>query len=192
MTRNIDTYNPKGHLEVWKVYNDGHRELHFSDRNMIVSGMGVGLAYLFSASGSDKVTDYQIRWFQVGVSGPNDYGTSTFKLTGPLSSLSQYGVNSDILVSSLSQIQNGSVVTSQYFASIPFNQIRKVAPNKVQFLLVLSDNTANNLVLNEIGLFMQNPKKLTPAATILVAYKTFSPVEKTDNFSLVFKWTITF
>ena len=58
-----------GHLQIAKVYSDGTEELVFDDHNVIVSGMGVGLSYLFTAGGSDNLLDFQIDRFQVGVSG---------------------------------------------------------------------------------------------------------------------------
>ena len=77
-----DKFNPTGHLEIWKVYPDGEKELHWTDHNVITSGMGVGLAHLYSARGSAKITDYQIINWQVGTGGDTeDYGVSTLSLT---------------------------------------------------------------------------------------------------------------
>ena len=43
----MEKVKAKGNLEVWKVYDDGSEELHFSEHNVITSGMGVGLAHMF-------------------------------------------------------------------------------------------------------------------------------------------------
>ena len=191
--RNKEFYTPTGELEVWKYYRDGRQELHFSDTNQIVSGMGVALAHLFAASGSDKAYDYQIRWFQVGTNG-NTPTVATSQLGSSLDTVNTYGTTGDLLVSSLSQIINGSVINNKAFAKISDNNIQRVSKNAVRYTLFLGANNANNLpdYIDEIGLFAHNIKKLSPPAPILVAYKYFSRIEKTSDFALVFKWTITF
>ena len=39
-----------GHLTIIKKFKDGEEEVVFDDHNIIVSGMGVALSYLFTAS----------------------------------------------------------------------------------------------------------------------------------------------
>ena len=75
-----------GHLTIIRQWNDGEEEVLLDDSNIIVSGMGVGLSYLFTGSGSDSVLDYQIDRFQVGVSGPPAGGvvSSIYELSGAL------------------------------------------------------------------------------------------------------------
>jgi len=191
-----DAYTPKGHLEVWKFYRDGRQELHFSDRNTITSGMGVGLAAMFAGSpnGSRDIRDYQIRWAQIGNGAPTTYGPSQYKLVSPLSSLSQYGTNTESIISSLTPIENGVIVSPKYFAEIPFNAIQRVTNKSVRWTIGLGYNTANdlNFNLNEIGLFMHNPLAQALPCPILCAYKTFSSIEKTSDFALCFRWTISF
>jgi len=50
-----------GHLTIIKKMSTGEEEILLDDPNVIVSGMGVGLSYLFSASGSNDVLNYQIQ-----------------------------------------------------------------------------------------------------------------------------------
>lgn len=189
---NQDTFKPSGYLEIVRIWNDGREETLFSEKNTIVSGMGVGLSYLFAASGSSSIKDFQINRFQVGTSSHATYGPSTVQLASALSS-ANYGTNPDLTVSTLSQIVNGSINSNVGFVVIPFNLIRRVDKTSVQFGLLLGPNTANlSTPLKEIGLFMNNPFGISPPAPILVAYKTFSAIEKTDQFTLLFKWTITF
>ena len=77
---------PTGHLKIIKVFNDGSEEVYFDDSNIIVSGMGVALSYLFAGSGSTTITDYHIDKFQLGVSGTSSLQTSTtYVLSGALS-----------------------------------------------------------------------------------------------------------
>jgi hypothetical protein len=191
--RNREIYSPTGELEVWKYYADGRKELHFSDTNQIVSGMGVALAHLFAGSGSDKAYDYQIRWFQVGTNGSTP-GIGTYQLTSALSSVGLYGSTGEIQVSTLNQIVNGSIINNKIFVKIPDNNIQRVSKNAVRFTLFLGPGNANGLpdYLDEIGIFVHNIRKLSTPAPILVAYKYFSQIEKTADFALVFKWTITF
>jgi hypothetical protein len=193
MRHNKESYSPTGELEIWKLYADGKTELHFSDANQIVSGMGVVLSNLFAASGSDRATDYQIRWFQVGTSGFNPT-IATYQLGSSLPYAANYGESGDIQVSTLNQIVNGGLATNRAFVKISDNNILRVAKNSIQYVLYLGPNNANNLpsYLNEVGLFVHNIKKQATPAPILVAYKYFSPIEKLIDFALVFKWTITF
>ena len=193
MRSNREVYSPTGEIEIWKVYPDGKRELHFSDSNQIVSGMGVALSHLFAASGSDKAYDYQIRWFQVGTNGSVP-GIGTYQLGSSLSSIGSYGQTGELQLSTLSQLANGTIVSNKIFAKIPDNNIVRVSKNAVQYILFLGANNANGLpdYLDEIGLFVHNIRKLSTPAPILVAYKYFTPIEKSSDFALVFKWTITF
>ena len=188
-----ERFDASGYLEVWKVYDDGTKELHFSDHNVITSGMGVGLAYLFAGSGSDNILDYQIRWFQVGL----DQGVldpSTYVLASALSSVDSYGTSADIITSLHNQIKNGNSADTEAFAFIPYHHVHKVGANSVRYTLVLNKDSANGLngPIEEVGLFMNNPKGGTPLKSILVAYRTFTGVQKTSEFALIFKWSISF
>ena len=49
-----------GHLTIIKKFTDGQEEVVFDDHNIIVSGMGVGLTYLFTGSGSNTVLDLSL------------------------------------------------------------------------------------------------------------------------------------
>ena len=63
-----DNVGITGHLTIVRRSREGQEEVLLDDPNIIVSGMGVGLSYLFTGSGSDSILDYQIDRFQVGVS----------------------------------------------------------------------------------------------------------------------------
>lgn len=189
-----DKFNPTGHLEIWKVYPDGEKELHWTDHNVITSGMGVGLAHLYSARGSAKITDYQIINWQVGTGGDTeDYGVSTFKLNAPLAGNAPYGVKSFMTIDSLQPIENGAVVAAKKFPRIPFTNIDKVSKTAVRFTLVLDNKSGNSdQELDEIGLFMRNPTGSASPHPILVAYRPFIPIKKTQFFTLIFLWTLQF
>lgn len=188
---NQESYTPKGHLEIIRIWKDGQEEVVFSEKNTIVSGMGLALSYMFAGSGSRSIRDFQIGRFQVGSGTYSTYGTSTSQLAGALA-YADYG-NPTYLLSSLSQYVNGTIQSNKAFLTIPFNLIRRVDRTTVQFGLVLDENTANiSQPLKEIGLFMNNPLNYASPTPILVAYKAFSSLVKTSDFTLLFKWTITF
>lgn len=195
-----------GHLQIIKVFDDGKQEVVFDDHNIIVSGMGVGLAYLFSLSGPGNILEYQIDRFQIGVSGgPSLEVSSTYSLSGQLSSLQEYGDNSLLYVLegyhaySPSNLRPG---IPEYFGYIPQHKVSRVGDSSVRYTITLDKDTASNLsvtrgtevAINEIGLFMKNPLGVISGngldTSILVAYRYFNGIVKTDDFALVFKWTI--
>lgn len=190
-----------GHLTIIKKYNDGEEETVFDDHNIIVSGMGVGLSYLFTGSGSTSILDYQIDRFQVGVSGNADLETSTtYELSGPLSSIAEYGTGTDLFIAKGSQLTNGSLTTNQFFALIPKSKVTRIGESSVRYSLILDEDTANDLTgafgetvyINEIGMLMKNPTGQVNDRSILVCYRNFSDIRKTSDFSLIFRWTINF
>lgn len=195
-----DEYWPEGHLEIWKYYTDDRSpEKVLDDHNVIVSGMGVTLAHLMSGSGSPTINDYQLRLFQVGVSGDltnYEASPSAFVSANELvSSLSedQYGIGSNLsLLSHTLFRQQGDTVANQIFAQVPYSMISRIDDDSVRFTLLVDENTANDITLNEVGLFSFNPKNQSPEESILCAYRVHSSIPKTDDFSLVYRWTIRF
>jgi len=190
MSNVLGELNPIGYLEVWKKYKDGTEELHFSDNNIIVSGMGVGLALLFGGIGSNSVLDYQIKYAQLGTDGVADYGVSTYTLVNELTQL-QYGTSS-LIIETHEQIKNG-ILDPQYMIMMPQEMIRRTAPNSVQYIITLDSNSTNEMTLNEIGILMKNPTGYDgDPRPMLVAYRVFNEVTKKEEFSLIFKWTLSF
>ena len=203
-----DFLDPSGHLEIYKVYEDGREDKVFSDPNTITSGMGVGLGLLYAGSGASHITNFQIRYFQLGVSGDT--------------LLSTYGVSETMLASALGQETNGilnyksnaesslPIVQHQlmdwdgnfkgnslggtlwYFGLISDNSIKRVDLNSVTYILYVDRNSCIDMQINEIGLFMANPLGVTPQRSQLVAYRPFTNIQKTNDFALVFKWTLNF
>lgn len=190
--RHKDKREISGHLQIFKIYDD-HQELAFDEHNLITSGMGVGLAWLLSELGSNLITDYQIKYFQAGSGAPANTGTSAFKLGGPLQT-ADYGTNTDSLINTHDALQNGVNVANLDFVEIPFNHITKVGDSSVRFNLFLSKKTANGLpvALDEVGLYMANPRAQSPEQSLLVAYRTHTEIQKTAEFSLLYRWVITF
>jgi hypothetical protein len=191
--------NINGHLTISKAYRNGLEEVIFDDHNIIVSGMGVALAHLFALSGSNSILDYQIDRFQIGTSA-NAESVSTTTLNLPLTAASAYGLNSNVITASGYQIVNNSIVTNaKIYGLIPQHHITRVDSNTVRYTIVLDEFACNNLTnvagdanIREVGLFVKNAKNNNPAAPILVAYRVFSPIRKTTDFSLIFRWSINF
>ena len=188
-----------GHLTIIKRYTDGQEEVVFDDHNIIVSGMGVGLTYMFTGSGSNSVLDYQIDRFQVGVSGPPAGGvtSSIYQLSGPCTE-AEYGTGSNLFIAERSQITN-TTNTTLPAALIPANKRTKIGDSSVRYTLVVDEEACNSLTrdsspanVNEVGLLMKNPTGSTNDKPILVAYRTFSNIRKTSDFSLIFRWTLNF
>lgn len=198
----FDQITPKGHLQVIKLFSDGREELVVDDNNVIVSGFGVGLAYLFTLSGSPRITDYQLDRFQFGVCSTQTVSSSVYKLDYPISSIAHYGADTKLVLVSSTQIQNGVNTANQVFGLLPFKNVTRISTNSVRYTIVLDERTLNDLAnysypggtdaaLREIGLFMKNPRGDASTASILAAYKQFSPIRKSNEFSLVFRWSIT-
>tara|TARA_R100001079_G_scaffold86141_1_gene49089 strand:+ start:191 stop:799 length:609 start_codon:yes stop_codon:yes gene_type:complete len=190
----------KGHLTVHKVV-DGQEELVYDEDNVIVSGFGWALSHLYGKVGSNTITDYQIDRFKLGTSGGSVLQvSSTNDLSGPLPSLSSYvGTNTDSnleVVSGFKWANDVATTTGEFFAKIPFSKVTKVDDRTVRYTIFVDEDSCNNLPneanLNEIGLFIKNPKANATETSILAAYRYFSNIRKTSDFALVFRWTISF
>ena len=194
----------KGHLTVHKVV-DGQEELIFDEDNVIVSGFGWSLAHLYAREGSNTITDYQIDRFKLGVSGHPDLQVSTTNdLSGALSSHVEYvgagSTDSNLqVVSGYRWADTVATTTLEPFAKIPFSKVTKIDDTTVRYTIFVDEDSCNDLTrqgdvvnLNEIGLFIKNPKASATTTSILAAYRYFSNIRKTSDFSLVFRWTISF
>jgi len=190
-----------GHLTIIKKMSTGEEEILLDDSNIIVSGMGVGLSYLFTASGSNSILDYQIQKFQIGVSGPPAGGVTSGinELSGSLTSIDEYGTGSNLALFEGTQIVGAGTQTGRVFAEIPASKITRINESSVRYTLVVDEEAANGIQrgsqdagINEIGMFMKNPTGSADDRPILVCYRTFSDIIKTNDFSLIFRWTINF
>ena len=192
----------KGHLTIHKIAN-GEEELLFDDKNVIVSGFGWALAHLYGKAGSTTVTDYQIDRFQLGVSGSlANQESSTYELSGPLSSTEEYTTNGDsnLYAVSADAFANGVINgTQSVFAKIPFSKVTKIDERSVRYTIFIDEDSCNNISrnsnlmnLNEIALWVKNPLGRPNDASVMAAYRYFSNIRKTSDFGLVFRWTITF
>lgn len=190
----------KGHLTIHKIVN-GEEDLIYDEDNVIVSGFGWALAHLYGLAGSTRLPDYQIDRFQLGVSGnSSNQVASTYQLSGPLSSIEEYTTVGDSNLNAVEadQYLNNSTITS-YFSKIPYNKVTRIDERSVRYTIFIDEDSCNNLTrdgneapLNEIGLFIKNPRGAATDESVLVAYRYFSNITKTSDFGLVFRWTISF
>jgi len=198
----LEYLNVRGHVTVHKFFDNGNEELVYDDHNIIVSGMGLGLASFFGLSGSTSILDYQIDRFQIGLSGNivNEV-SSTNKLTGPLATSYEYtGDFGEIPTVSSNQFAGSFIPTPVWYGRIPAHNVTRINDRSVRYTITIDKFSCNNITrgglpasINEIGLFMKNPLYILPnEASVLVAYKVFSNVIKTEDFGLIFRWTITF
>jgi len=189
----------KGHLTVHKVV-DGQEELVYDEDNVIVSGFGWALAHLYGRVGSDTITDYQIDRVKLGVSGNIGLQVSTTTdLSGPLSSQAEYvgtGDSNLAVVSGYRWANDVATTNLEPYAKIPFSKVTKVDDRTVRYTIFIDEDSCNSLRtdanLNEIGLFIKNPKANATETSVLAAYRYFSNIRKTSDFALVFRWTISF
>ena len=198
-----DQLSMKGHLTIHKV-QDGREELVYDEDNVIVSGFGWALAHLYGKVGSNTITDYQIDRFKLGVSGSLGLQVnSTTDVSGSLSSASEYNSIGDsnlAMVSGYRWENDTSINEANWYAKIPFSKVTKIDKRTVRYTIFVDEDSCNNLsrpgvaesYLNEIGLFVKNPKASSPETSVLAAYRYFSNIRKTSDFGLVFRWTISF
>ena len=88
----------------------------------------------------------------------------------------------------------GSEGNNWRFGVISDNSIKRVDLNSVTYILYVDRSACNNLgtALNEIGLYMQNPLGYATKRSQLCAYRPFTNIIKTNDFALIFKWTLNF
>ena len=188
-----DVLDVSGHLQIIKVYKDGTEEKVYDDHNVITSGMGVGLSMLFAGQGS-SIADFQIRYFQVGSGAPTSYDYTQNKLEKPIDNVSYYG--EALLSTHKRMLSNGEGSSNEIFAYIPGNAIKKSSPTSVTYILYLTEEAIIPWPIDEVGLFMNNPLStiitLGEKRSPLVAYRTFNAITKTGEYSLVFKWKLSF
>ena len=185
-----------GHLQIYKIYKDGTEEKVHDDHNVITSGMGVGLAMLFAGQGDNTVEDFQIRFFQVGSGAPTTYDYNQYKLGGYSKSKAEYGINVVLSEHRRMEPAGGASTDTEIFMLVPDNVIKKSSANSVTYVLYLPEDASFEQELDEIGLFMSNPLSFLISGqgrrSPLVAYRTFNSIKKTEEFSLVFKWKLSF
>ena len=180
----------KGHLEVIKLYADGREEVHFSDKNVITSGMGYTLLKAFATSGAGSIEPFQIKYFQLGTAADDSLQVSS---TGSLSaSLTEVQYGTANFQISNHDLSSGTPVADEPFGIIPWPYIKKISPTRVMYQIMVGDEAVEGITISEIGLFSKNPNSSATDGSYLCAYRYFTPLAKQDSFSVLFRWTIEF
>lgn len=187
---NYTSSEPRGHLEILKIFPDGREEVHFSEQNVITSGMGHTLLKAFSNAGLTNISGYQIVYFQLGTAGDSSLQVSgTGELSSALTDAEYTTPNFEISTHDLS---SGTGATNQPFGVIPFPYIKKISPTRVMYQIFVGEDACDGQSLNEIGLFSRNPDGSSTDGSYLCAYRYFPTLVKQDSFSVLFRWTIEF
>jgi len=203
-----DTGTTRGHLEIYKIYKDGTEELHYSEKNVITSGMGLTLSYAFAADANADVSSFQANWMQIGTGASTTaiVASSNVQVSGRADLLSsvprvEYGSENSIglTTSAMSYMTSADTTSLKAFVRVPPAFIHRVSERKVMWRLVLNDsacNIADSAVhggaLNEVGIFSNNPMEVNPPVLHMIAYRAFANIVKTNEFTLDFRWTIEF
>ena len=187
---NYENSEPRGHLEILKLYPDGREEVHFSEQNVITSGMGYTLLKAFSSPAVDNISGFQIVYFQLGTSGDSSLqGPGTRQLSSALAA-GDYGTANFQL--SIHDLSSGTPAADQAFGVIPFPYIKKISPTRVMYQIFVGEDACEDQTLNEVGLFSRNPTRSATDGSYLCAYRYFTPLAKKNSFSVLFRWTIEF
>jgi len=203
-----DLNSISGHLEVYKVYPDGAEELHYSEHNVITSGMGVNLAHAFAADADSNVSSFQANWMQVGTGASSVAirARDNVQVSGRADLLSaipaiEYGSENTIglTVSSMKYLTSAGTLINNDFVKIPNAFIHRVSDRKVMWRLILNDSACNvpdhitnGGALCEVAIFANNPREVSPPVLHMIAYRAFANIVKTNEFTLDFRWTIEF
>jgi hypothetical protein len=162
---------------------------------------------------------FQVGTSDIGytVSPPHQASSTFFQLSAPLH-WSGYGEDTDLEIvkryrgfyaSSVSmkpediswvELLNTSATlsstifsgTDQYFGVIKAGRTTKYFMEAFESEIVLDENAANGNDISEIGLFAKNPKGFKEDSPLLMAYKKFTAIPKTSDFSIVMHWNIGF
>ena len=204
-----ETAGIRGHLTIIKRDVQTKEEtIWFDDHNIIVSGMGYTITEAFTKDCAADIdcageikgvsersgcsTDaYKINHFQLGTSGSvSREVVTTFSLGNALKE-SDYGVEPSLLEFHKGNVcSEGTPVVSQSFVGI----LNKTyyPPNAILHYVILDETACNDITLNEIALFSQNPSNTDALNHHMVSYRAFKPLLKDKAYELIIRWVIYF
>ena len=116
------------------------------------------------------------RGFNASVSPDVDSGNTYFELlntSAPLSAVTFSGED-------------------QYFGEVTEGRISKYFVDSFESEIILDENSGNGKSITELGLFAKNPKGFGQDSPLLMAYRSFDPIVKTAEYSLVIHWAVGF
>ena len=180
-----------GHLEILKIdRKEGKTEVVYDDPNVITGGLGRSIAQFMNISGcvpdpcaeeADEeesavrdacdISPYQIRYFQIGTGADAIDATSSVKsLVSPLTA-PQYGnsLRSVDILSGILYSEASASIGPQTFVQFA---TQGVVGSSLVSVVYLDEETANGQLLNEVGLFVDNPYLKTASFEDLGLYPT--------------------
>lgn len=207
----------KGLVTITKIYKDGTREpVCINKPNTLTHGFSSSLVKLMTVGSDNILSDFKFSYFQVGTSSyydtahwedalPDSTRRNFLQLHSPVSSVDDYGLNSNIEIveREIITLQEQFVPTENlqysseknYLGVLNEDGVYMVEDSKGIAIKINLDNGA--LVgkdLREFGLFLRNPDiNLDDDAPILACYQSLTdPISKTDDFSVEIQWVIQF
>lgn len=192
----------RGLVEIYRVDN-GIESKIYQDSNIVTKGMGYALANLLTEQEDQEVSNFQIGYFQIGVSSvgfePYTASANFYELSSGLSKV-QYGTNLDSEVKTLSSLgstkfvtlSSVSAISPSAFVSIDNSKLTKGISTSNKYKLYLDKNMAIGVSATEFGLFIKNPDvNYKIDKPILAAYKKLnSPLVKSSENEFIIQWTI--
>ena len=135
-----------------------------------------------------------------GVSGSEMLQVSSTTDLGESLPTAQYGdtnfeMDTEVLIHPTNELGVTGTTSLVSCGIIPFSHIKKISPTRVMWQIFVGENACNGETLNEIGLFSTNPTVVpypSGERRVLCAYRYFDDINKTEAFSLLFRWTIEF
>jgi hypothetical protein len=210
----------KGHITICKVYSDGTQETVLDKANLITAGLGSSLVDVQMGLGSSYTDGYAPYYFQVGTNTVDyitkfepEVSSNFYKLSAPFD-WDDYGEDSDHILENryrgfyasttgdgvYNEMFGASAALSatvfsgadEYFSTVKEGRITKVFLDSFECEIILDEKDGNGKTISEVGLFSKNPKGLKEDTPVLMAYRSFAGVPKTDEFSLVIHWVVGF
>tara|TARA_R110000765_G_scaffold137073_4_gene236499 strand:+ start:812 stop:1372 length:561 start_codon:yes stop_codon:yes gene_type:complete len=182
-----DKIEPVGHLQIIKVNSDNSREVLLDDHNIVTVGMGRTLAAMFSHEDkTDSFDNFAIPYFQLGTGS----ATMVSSLTSLVTPLTVAGYASEDVTLSAVNVSDKS--TTETMMAMHPAYIYLSASNKVTYSVTIDETTANELDIQEVGLWSKDPYLQTVPVAYLCAYRSFEAIPKRNSYTLIFNWTLEF
>lgn len=165
----VEKAEMNGYLTIYKEYSDGSKEYVLKDdpNTITLDSRRVHLKYLYDYDNAPKD---EISTFKVGdggAVGDDSQGNNNVKVITP-------DPRRNDLYNSI-PLTNNEITMNP---SDPLDQTQVY----LQILFTLSQDEANGLRINECGLFKSSGNMFN--------HKTFTNIEKSEAFSLIFDWKI--
>ena len=192
----------QGFLEIFDATQTPPK-IVFSGSNIITKGMGYALANLFTEQEDQEISNFQIGYFQIGVSSvgfePYSASANFYQLSSGITK-AQYGTNLDSEVKTLSSLGSTKFITlssitgisPSAFVAIDNSKLTKGVQTSNKYKIYLDKNMAVGVSATEFGLFIKNPNvNYRIDKPMLAAYKKLNaPLVKSSENEFIFQWTI--